>query len=355
MRLDLFLMRRGVLNLLLYPFSLIFCCIVRLRRFLYSKGLFKVYIPKITTISVGNIVGGGSGKTPFTIFLAQTLTKQGYNVAISHRGYKGAYEKGNVIISDENGIREEASIAGDEPLLLCQKLPNLPIIVGKDRSRSIEILQESYPDLDFIILDDSFQHLKVKKSVNIVLFSSLTKLGNGFVYPAGLLREPLSSLKYADFLIYNGDDSVPKFLQRVEKSVFTTNYKVNRLYKSDGETVESSSLGGKMVALISGIGQPKSFEQTMLRSGISFERHYMFPDHHSYSQSKREQTLFEEMYSRYDFLITTEKDYTKLSNTIIKDKLIIVEIKLNFEDSEEFLELLLKNNKEHNQQPSSTE
>jgi tetraacyldisaccharide 4'-kinase len=310
------------------------------RRFLYTRGILPTYSPKIKTISVGNVVGGGSGKTPFTIYLAENLTKRGFKVAISHRGYKGEFESENVIIADENGIKDIAYRAGDEPLLLCQKLPKIPVVVGKNRRRSIGLLQERYPDLDFIILDDSFQHLKVKKNFDLVLFNSITKTGNGFVYPAGILRESLSSLKQADLIIYNGEDIPPQLL-RSEKKIFKTQYHVRRLYHPDGSNIDCTELKCKTTALISGIGQPKSFEQTLHKSGISFEYHYIFPDHYTYDNPKLLNSIYEEMQKRFNCLLTTEKDYTKLRNSTLLSKLVIVEIGIQLEQENDFFAVIL--------------
>ena len=343
MRLDLLLMRRGLLNFLLYPFSLLYSLVMIVRRILYTRGILPAYSPKIKTISVGNVVGGGSGKTPFTIYLAENLTKRGLKVAISHRGYKGEFESENVIIADENGVKDIAHRAGDEPLLLCQKLPNIPVVVGKNRRRSIEILQERYPDLDFIILDDSFQHLKVKKDFNLVLFNSITKVGNGFVYPAGILREPLSSLKQADLIIYNGEE-IPPRLFKAGKKIFKTRYHVKRLYRPDGSNIDCIELKCKATALISGIGQPKSFEQTLHKCGISFEYHYIFPDHYGYDNPKLLNSIYEEMLKRFDCLLTTEKDYTKLRNSTILSKLVIVELGIQIEQENDFFEIILAQN-----------
>lgn len=340
MRWDKILYKRSVVSYLLYPFSLLFSGILLIRRLCYKTGLLKVYTPKVKTISVGNIVCGGSGKTPFTIFLAGLLRNEGYKVAVSHRGYKGKFEHTNRIISDVQGLREEAEEAGDEPQLLAEKLSGIPVITGKNRAESIRILQQNFPDLDYIILDDSFQHLKVKKSFDFVLFNSAARFSNYFVLPAGLLREPLNSLSRADCIIYNGNDTIPEQLIRTGKKIIRMTYRIRRLYFPDGQEVEPDVLKHKRLALISGIGHPESFEKTLKNFGISFEKHYCFPDHYNYKNKKTVERLADEIGKNYDFALTTEKDYTKLKKYHELLPLVIVSVEIHSESKDEILRLL---------------
>ncbi len=329
MRWDRLLYQKTPFNYLLYPFSLLFAIILRLRRSCYQIGLFKVFTPSITTISVGNILCGGSGKTPFTVHLAKLLQDAGHKVAVSHRGYKGKYEHTGRLISDRKGLREFAPEAGDEALLIAEKLPGIPVIVGKERSKAIKVLQQVFPDLDYVILDDSFQHLKVKKNYEFVLFNSITKLGNGFVLPAGILREPLASLQFADCLIYNGKDEVPEKLCRTGKKIIRVSYRISSFYKPDGKIVNSEYLKNKRNVLLSGIGQPDSFSNLILSEGIAVKRHYRFPDHYHYNDKRIMTKLANEIKTNYDYIITTEKDYTKLKRYSDILPLIIVAIEVH--------------------------
>jgi len=326
MRWDSCFYRRAILNYLLLPFALFFTSIIKLRRKLYSAGFFPVFVPNVPVISVGNIVSGGSGKTPFTIYLAKLLQHNGYRVAVSHRGYKGAYEHTNRLVSDRDGLLSGADIAGDEPLLLAEKLAGIPVIVGKKRKNSLKKLQDQFPDLDYIILDDSFQHLQVRKDYNLVLFNSVTKIGNGFVLPAGLLREPLSALRYADLIIYNGEDEIPKELTRIGKRVIKVHNRLERFYLPNGDDIDPALIRGKKTALISGIGQPQSFEHTVRSAGIGFDKHYRMPDHYSYSNERMMARLSKEIENNFTYLLTTEKDFTKLKQFTSLLPLVIVAI-----------------------------
>ena len=340
MRWDKFLYRKNLFNYLLYPLSLIFSLILISRRKLYTTGLISSYTITLKTISVGNIVAGGSGKTPFTIYLAKLLAERGYKVAVSHRGYKGKFEQTNRLISDREQIKDDARDAGDEAQLLAQKLPGIPVIAGKDRERSLKILQQEFPDLDLVILDDSFQHLRVNKDFHFLLFNSQTKLGNGFVLPAGILREPLRAIRFADCLIYNGSDEIPRKLYKSCKRIIRVNYRISGITSPKGEGFSPASLKNNRLALVSGIGQPGSFEETITAAGIRFEKHFNFPDHYDYKDHKIIEDLSREVKDKYDYLLTTEKDYTKLANFRDKLPLLIIRIEVHVPEQEEILILL---------------
>jgi len=207
-------------------------------------------------------VSGGTGKTPLTILLSEILTSLNFKVAVSHRGYKGKFVNTNKIISDYYCVRSESKEAGDEANLLASKLKGIPVIVGKNRIKSIKMLENNFRDLDIIILDDSFQHLKVYHNLDLVVFNSITKIGNGFLLPAGILREPLSAVKNADLIVINGTDSI-KDLSQFGKPFIHSKYIVDKFYKPNQEPVSINTISSSRVILLSGIGIPESFEKTV--------------------------------------------------------------------------------------------
>ncbi|MDP8232413.1 MAG: tetraacyldisaccharide 4'-kinase, partial [Candidatus Zophobacter franzmannii] len=241
------LYKRTIVSLLLYPLSLPYALIARIRRKQQSNVGWETDIP---IISVGNIVSGGTGKTPFTIFLAKYLQEQGKKVAVSHRGYKGEFENILTIISTRDKILPEADIAGDEAQLLANSLVGIPVIAGRNRKNAIRMLLKSFPDLDYIILDDSFQHFKVKHTLDFVLFKTESSYGNGFVLPAGILREPLSAISDADCLVFTGKGDLPKFALSAEKPIIQGNYQIKRFYSMEGDDIEFSELKDNRVALL---------------------------------------------------------------------------------------------------------
>lgn len=263
--------------------------------------------------SVGNLVSGGSGKTPVTLFLAGYLSKQGKRVAVSHRGYRSDLEKGATLISDRKGLLAASVQAGDEAQLLARKLKGIPVVAGKNRKRAIQLLTATFPDLDWIILDDSFQHLQVKHDLDILVFNREGGIGNGFVLPAGILRESPAAAGRAQLIIANAYNVIPAYLINYSSRIVKGKYRIVRIYDGSGEEIPVSGLSDKKIALVSGIGRPSSFEKTVREAGVEISYHYRYPDHYSYDDSALEYLNEEVSRQGWDYLLTTEKDYVKIA------------------------------------------
>ncbi len=323
---------RSPLSYLLYPLSLLYGGIQGVRR-KFCRPDDIPGSPKI--IGIGNIVSGGSGKTPFTIFLANHLKKQGKHPAVCLRGYRGGFEHDNRVISTFDEILPEAKHAGDEARMLAEKLPGVPIAVGANRRLSIRMLMKRMPEIDCILLDDSFQHLKVKKDVMFVVFSATGGVGNGFVLPAGILREPLSALRHADCVVINGRGwELPG--NPWNKPVVRGDYVIDRLYRMDGEEVSMNELGQRKILLLSGIGNPSSFEKTVRQSGIGFVDHLKYGDHYDYAQPSFLPDLRKKMkQTGCDVILTTEKDFSKLKGLDLTGvPIVVVSVKFEVEEVE---------------------
>ena len=316
---------RSALSYFLYPISLLYSLILIIRRLI--KG--KVYFAPCKIISVGNIVSGGAGKTTFVIFLANYLLDKGYEVAISHRGYKSKLENKNEIISIKGALLKIAKKAGDEAQLIASKLPSCPVIVGKNRVKSIKKLMQNFPNLDYIILDDSFQHLKVNHDYDFVLFNTLFSIGNGFVLPAGILREPLWALKDASCVVINGTGKISDKILSCNKPIIRGYYRLKKIYDFNGVEKDILEFFGKKIALLSAIGLPASFEKTMKEYKIDFVEHYKFPDHFEFKNDDFLVSLKENYdKKKFDCLFITEKDYTKLQYyDKLSFPLFVVEVK----------------------------
>jgi tetraacyldisaccharide 4'-kinase len=331
------LYRRSLFSYLLYPLSLLYGILQAWRRKVHKKG----YRSRCFVISIGNIVSGGSGKTPFTIFLANFLKQKDYKVAISHRGYKGSFEHSTVLISDRERIFFKAQLAGDEANLIAQKCSKIPVIAGKNRTKAIQLLESTFSDLQIIILDDSFQHLKVQHDFDILIFNSLGGIGNGFVLPAGILREPLSALRFSDCLIWQGREEPISNITNYQKPIFRTQYQISRIYDKLNKYIELEQFQQGKIALLSGIGLPASFENTVRSAGFDFVFHEKMPDHFDYQN----QTFLPNLKAKLEkhnisYLFTTEKDAVKLINSDLP--LFIVEISYQFTHFPEFETLLTK-------------
>jgi len=308
------------LSYCLLPFSFLYCLIVCTRRLVYRLFPALAYRAKVRVISVGNITAGGSGKTPFVMHLAETLQANGESVAIVLRGYKSGQESKNILVTSENLLE-----VGDEAALYARNLPGVPIAIGKNRKRSIAILQEKYPALNTVIMDDAFQHLQVKQDVKYCVFSATYPISNGFCLPAGLLREPLSTLKYADYIVVNGENITIRF-QRYKKPMIYCQYHISRIFNINQNTVDTSEFIGKKVMLLSGIGNPQSFENTVCGAGITFYKHMRLPDHFQYTLGFFKGAS--EQLSAFDCILTTEKDYCKIQHIATDLPIFVVCVKL---------------------------
>jgi tetraacyldisaccharide 4'-kinase len=315
-------------SLLLYPFSLIWGLIQKVRRtwWRYHPG----ERAEVRVISVGNITAGGSGKTPFTIYLAEYLRAKGKRIAVSHRGYKGDYENEARIISTREVILPEAASAGDEARLLAESLQGIPVCTGKKRVRAIELLMKCYPDLEIVILDDSYQHFKVVHDIDIVIFKLPAPIGNGFLHPAGILREPLSALKDADLIIINGRGEIPDFLHKYHDKICQGEYVLEDFFLNGAEVIKLSTLQSAKIGLISGIANPAGLEDTLSSLGFIWEFHCKFPDHYHYKR-KQDVSAIEREIAIYqvEYLVTTEKDYTKLKDMKISIPVAVIKIRFN--------------------------
>lgn len=290
---------------------------------------------EVKIISIGNITSGGSGKTPFTIFLANYLQNKGKKIAVSHRGYKGSYEYDNRIISDRTSCLPAAQNAGDEAQLLAEKLPGIPVCTGKDRWKSIELLCKTFPDLDIIILDDSYQHLQVQHDLDIVIFKMPRPLGNGLLLPAGILREPLSALHDADIIIINGEGEIPHFVNKFAAQVFQGKYHNAGFFLNNQRPVDINKLKKSKLGIVSGIAQPQSLEASIIQQHLNWEFHLKFADHYDYTNEDKLQIDRVCRQHQVQYLITTEKDYTKLKELNLKTPAAVFRIEFQI-DSNQF-------------------
>ncbi len=342
---DNHLRKRSFLSYLLLPIGMIYGSIQKLRRSLYRNGLKSSYNSKMKVISIGNIVSGGAGKTPFTIYLCKLLQSLGKNVVVSHRGYKGGYEESTIFISNKTQVFEIAIKAGDEPLLLAKILPGVPLVVGRNRGHALKLVEETYPDTDYIILDDSFQHLQVKHDYDFVVFNSGFGIGNGFILPAGLLRESLSSLKYVSAIIWNqlDDSHIPASLLNSGKEIIKFKYEAIGLFDVNDRLIEVSEVNKGRNALLSGIGYPEGFEKTAQSIGLNFDKHFKLSDHFDYHNSsfrKRLNKAIEDY--KLNSLIVTEKDYVKLQQLPpFSVVYYILKVELSCEDDDYIKELFI--------------
>jgi tetraacyldisaccharide 4'-kinase len=259
--------RRGAIAWLLWPVSLLFGVLVFLRRFLYFIRILKSRHPGIPVIVVGNVTVGGSGKTPLVLWTAEFLKAKGFSPAIVSRGYGGSSQTPRAAT-----IADDAAGVGDEPILLSRR-SGCPVWVGADRLAVIAAMRSANPDVNLVILDDGLQHYRLRRDLEIAVVDA-RGLGNGFLLPAGPLREPAWRLRTVDAVVANG-------LSRKEDfSMVLVGDTLHRMTDSrDRQPLKA--FAGQKVHAVAGIGDPKRFFLQLGAAGVKVQPH-PFPDHHAF-------------------------------------------------------------------------
>ena len=275
---------------LLCPFSLLFWLITTVRRALFRLNLLKSYRASIPVVIVGNLSVGGNGKTPAVIWLVQKLTKCGLNVGVISRGYGSKAKNYPLLVTPTSDPIE----AGDEPVLIAART-QAPVCISPNRQQAIECLLQ-HTKCDVIISDDGLQHYKLQRDFELVIMDAKRGLGNGFLLPAGPLRELPSRLKNVDIIITNGSEN------QYSDAVMTLKpqYAVNLVTKAQRPLNEFSQ-----ATAIAGIGNPPRFFTMLQQHGIQLIETQAFQDHQSFSP---------ELFAKFDKnrpLLMTEKDAVK--------------------------------------------
>ncbi|MEW5056438.1 tetraacyldisaccharide 4'-kinase [Cycloclasticus sp. 46_83_sub15_T18] len=296
---------KRVVALLFVPLSWLFAVVIKLRVYLYKKGYLKSTRLSVPVIIVGNITVGGTGKTPLVIWLAELLKKAGYSPGVISRGY------GGIASSWPQQVRadSDARVVGDEAKILAART-NCPVAVGPVRADSAQALIDHH-GCNIIISDDGLQHYALQRDIEIVLVDGERRQGNGYLLPAGPLREPVSRLQTADLIVCNGLANNNEFPLRVEGD-----RAVNILDASKSRAL--SEFSQQSCHALAGLGNPSRFFAHLKKFGLRFDSN-IFPDHYKYSQ---QDISFDDDKT----VLMTEKDAVKCS-TIASDKHWYVPIK----------------------------
>lgn len=305
--------------ILLQPVSHLYGTLVSFRTALFRNGLATVRRLPVPVLSVGNLVAGGSGKTPFVEMLARRLHERGHRVAIILRGYRGGSTR-PMIVCDGRRVLCEPPVAADEAYLLACRLPGVAVLTGADRHRVGQVALEQL-GCEIIVLDDGFQHLQLHRDLDIVLLDAANPLGYGGLLPCGLLRERPEALARADLLVIThadpgGDPNAAKQAVRRYAPTAPIALAVHRplgLIAPHGEErLPPEYLDGQRLLAFSGIANPRGFERTLLRLGAVLLAHRVFPDHHLYSAADLQTLSVTARSVGASLMVTTEKDMVKL-------------------------------------------
>jgi len=297
-------------------------------------------------ISVGNITTGGTGKTPATISLARSARERGLTPVILTRGYLGKMQEPcfvgeafRLLTGHPGGtarhVPPDPDLCGDEPVLMAEKLPDVPVVKCPDRYRggmfALEALPERLRPSVLFIMDDGFQHLRLHRDLDIVLVDGLNPFGNGRLLPLGPLREPLAGLRRAGLFVITRSDNegVRRQLMALNPGapVFTAVTTVTGITDMQGRPA-GQALTGKSLCGFCGVGNPESFRRTLQGLPGKLRGFKSFRDHHSYRRT--DLSRLKQWAGRLgcDFLVTTEKDRVKLRKTGASEGILAVEISL---------------------------
>lgn len=322
----------GILLRVLALLSVLYTWGVKLKLALYQSGLRRRHRLPCRVISLGNITVGGTGKTPTAQIMAKTMRDMGYKVAVLNRGYRATWRGEVGVVSDGQKIYMTATEAGDEAYLLAKNLPGVPVLIGRQRHLTGRYAYDKF-GVDVVILDDGYQHWQLQRDLDIVLIDAMSTFGNNYVLPRGTLREPLSHLNRAHaFLLtktdqaVNGTDFLRETLARynphavIAESIHKPCYfiEITDWYKGAlHKKVPLEAIQGRPVMALSAIGNPASFEHSIVRLGAAKVAPVRYPDHHDYTMAEMQDVLQQAVDVGAAAIITTEKDAVKIPSEFI--------------------------------------
>lgn len=334
-----------ILSYLLYPLALLWDAVYRLRRFLYNYDFLKSEKFQVPIISVGNLTFGGTGKTPFTIWLSEYLNRNDKRVMVLTRGYKGKLESSSGILRSGKRLGFNPFEYGDEALLLVRRLKNAVVVVGKKRKENLEFyFDKEYPDV--VLLDDGHQHLKLKRNLNIVLFDALMSPDRYKVAPMGYMREGFSALRDADLIVVGRASQVSKERLDSLKNLVSKHcnpnthfsyidYKPTGFFNSSYEmALSNEEIQGKKAICLAGIASPESFFNLVESMGADVVDRLSFPDHYFFEVEEVKE-IIDRATQMNAYVITTEKDIVKIRRIIDDPRLLYLEIQVDFLAGEE--------------------
>lgn len=296
-------MQRGLLACVLWPASLLFRGLVGLRRYFYMVGLLKTSSLPVPIVVVGNLFIGGTGKTPLTIWLVEVLRNAGYRPGVISRGY-GTHNASPRYVTTDSAPQE----VGDEPVLIACRA-ECPVVVGRNRVAAAQALLAAYPDVNVIVADDGMQHYALARSIEIVLFDA-RGAGNGWMLPAGPLREPLSRRR--DFTVVNAPQNlpgIPDHAIRMQLLGMVAERLSDRTQRATLSSIAAAAISrygdvdAERIVAAAGIGNPARFFSMLRDAGLLLEE-MPLPDHYDFSVNP-----FVEVQA--DMILITEKDAVK--------------------------------------------
>lgn len=321
--------------------------------YLYDQGWFTQRRLPRPVISIGNLTVGGTGKTPFVMWIAKWLQSQGKRVGILSRGYRRQEGNTFLLVSDGRVVLADAQQAGDEPFLMAKHCPGVVVAVGTDRYELGQwVLTQS--DIDCFILDDGYQHLGLYRDLNLLLIDGSDSSGLRKLLPAGRLREPLSAAGRATAVVITRADLMKDpdvICSPLQKAMGRSFVPIQIEFQPDkmsciltNEPQPLNRASGKRALIFSGIGNAEAFRSTVVKMGVDVVEEMVFPDHWSYGVSDLKAVRERMRQLEVSCALTTEKDAVKLAPFLQReDDIFAVQLKVEIkEGGDQLLRLLNK-------------
>ncbi len=342
----------SVVTALLTMLSFIYGLGVRLRLIAYSIGALKARSLSARIVSIGNITVGGTGKTPFVAMLAEWANRRGLKAAILSRGYKGKRISGSIVVSDGMEVLASVDEVGDEPVLLARKLSSIPVLVSKRRQAAGDLAVRQFGS-EVLFLDDGYQHLSLRRDLDILLIDARRQFGNGFLLPRGPLREPLEQIRRADLIVITKcttdctGDSLEDFLRSnfPDKPIYRSAHLPDRIvFPVLGETYSPDFMALKKLVVFAGLAYPADFLLTVESLGARVVHFEAFPDHHLFAQRELGNLVSRKKSLGADFLLTTEKDWVRIDGRVqVGVDIAVLKVKTGLlSESDSFFEMIMK-------------
>lgn len=319
-----------LLNSLLQPVSAFYKIGALSRLIAYERRVLRQKKLSVPVISIGNLTVGGTGKTPIIIDLARDLSQAGLKVGILSRGYKRISSQSTTVVSDGRNICVDVDQAGDEPYLIARSVPAAVVVVGADRYEAGKIAIEDY-GCDLILLDDGFQHLKLARNFDFLIWDYNDDPLQAQLLPAGRLREPMASVSRADCLVISKVPDTPDPERLSAIRIMANKFKpgipiiqcrfessaLHRVYNKEKVRVTTRGAGTRVFAFC-GIARPEGFIRNLEAMGCVVTGKQTFGDHHWFNTNDTNKLIDEFKKSEAQYLVTTEKDRVRLPEDFIE-------------------------------------
>ncbi len=332
----------------LTPLSLIYGLGTRVRNRLYRSGVLKTHEVGAPVISVGNLTTGGTGKTPLVEWLATQIAGSGKRGCVLTRGY-GRNSSGRVVVSDYSAMLTTVDESGDEPFLLANNLLGRGAVICDADRLAAAHWALSRLSSEVFILDDAFQHQRIRRDFNILTIDATNPWGNGKMLPAGILREPISQLTRADCIVITRADE-PEVVHRLRAEIesmagkipiFTSRMRLVRtrplMEVQPDKTIDDSN---GAIAAFCGVGNPNSFFSLLHREKFNVVHKRTFRDHYTYTQADIDRIVADASRHGAMALATTAKDAVKLTGFKFALPCLVVDVTIEIDNERQLLDLI---------------